>query len=195
MSDPASPKASQDLIPRPCRIHRAWADGEYWFRLPLGMIRELERNCDAGVYEILMRFGSGKWKADDMREVIRCAAIGGGDLNPAQVTARMKTYVDDRPLLESVPLAIAILKCALEGPPGEDFPKSMAAAETSEATAAATDASALLTSTPGVPSLASRPPRSTNSLSGSSTAASPDMSPPTRHPTASSRRHRKSSTA
>jgi Phage tail tube protein, GTA-gp10 len=195
MSDPASPKASQNLIPRPCRIFRAWADGEYWFALPVGMIRELEAKRDAGCIKILRRFGDGDWRFDDIREAIRCGAIGGGDLNPAQVTARMKTYVDSRPQLEWAELAREILECSLIGPPGETFPKSVAAAETSEATAAATDASASPTSTPGVPSLASRPPRSTRSRSGNSTVALPDMLPPTPEPTASSRRHRKSSTA
>jgi Phage tail tube protein, GTA-gp10 len=173
-----------DQIPRPCRIFRAWADGEYWFSLPLGMIRELEAKRDAGCNRILARFGSGDWRFDDIREVIRCAAIGGGDLNAAQVTARMKTYVDSAPQLEWAALAVEILQCALTGPPGEDFPKFQAAAEKSEATAAATDASASPTSTPGAPSSASRRRKSTPARSGSSTAQSPDTSPPTRHPTA-----------
>lgn len=65
-----------------------------------------------------------------VREIIRLGLIGGG-LKPTEANALVKNYVDQRPFMESVLHAQAILSAAVVGFP-EDAPteKSQAPAET-----------------------------------------------------------------
>lgn len=109
--------------------------GRYTFRLPMGRIVEVERLCGdksiVQIYEELSagigigrdddqpRFlGAGAARIKDVFEVIRCAAIGGGEAEiggeavkvSAPDAARLVAeYVDGRPYTETVPVAWAIL--------------------------------------------------------------------------------------
>lgn len=117
-----------------------FADGEYHFALLLPQIFELERNCggtDAegfrrgksifqiyeeisaglglGIDDAPVFIGGGKANAKDIRETIRLGLIGGG-LSPIDA----KQLVDDycfpvRPMTESLGVAWAILRAAIEG--------------------------------------------------------------------------------
>jgi hypothetical protein len=106
----------------------AWADGEYRFRLALGQMRELQEKCDAGPAFILGRLQSGRWLVDDARETLRLGLIGGG-LKPAESLKLVQRYVDERPLLESVQPAMAVLLAALVGAGDEPLGKPEAAKE------------------------------------------------------------------
>src|SRR5262245_6961708 len=90
-----------------------WAGEERRFRLRIGELRELQENVNKarGAYPIgpwsLYKLVAGMdgWP-DDMREIIRLGLIGGGtriELVPGLV----KRYFDERPLLESAPVAAA----------------------------------------------------------------------------------------
>lgn len=101
------------------KIQIAWGDGEHVFRLAIPQLLELEEKCNAGAIEILNRLMASRWRTNDVREVIRLGLIGGGK-DPVTAHAHTIRYVDERPLLESVPPAIAILGTALHGPVLED---------------------------------------------------------------------------
>lgn len=99
-----------------------WADGTHIFRLAHGQIRELQEKSNAGIIQIFTRIKDGAWYLDDLREVIRLGLIGGGK-TPLDALALTVRYVDERPLLESVAPATAILMAALVGSPDDPVGK------------------------------------------------------------------------
>ncbi len=118
-------------------ITLTWGDGEHRFRLAIGQLRELQEKCNAGPAEIAGRLADGRWRINDVRETVRLGLIGGGmALGDAhKLTVR---YVEERPWLESVPAAQAVLMAALVGAPEEPVGKDQAAEAETEAV---TDAS------------------------------------------------------
>ncbi|MFG1465263.1 gene transfer agent family protein [Xanthobacter sp. DSM 24535] len=96
-------------------LTRDWGDGTHTFRLPIDQLLELQHLCDAGPAEIYERLLHRKWRVQDLREIVRLGLIGGG-MDPLEALARIKRYVESRPLMESVPLALEILGMALIGP-------------------------------------------------------------------------------
>lgn len=98
-----------------------WADGAHTFRLAIGQLRELQEKCDAGPQVLLRRLSDGSWRVDDVRETIRLGLVGGGAA-PTRALDLVRVYVDDRPLLENVGPAQAILMAALVGAPDGEAP-------------------------------------------------------------------------
>lgn len=119
-----------------------WADGHYAFRLAIGHWREIRDKTGAGPHELYERVVRRKWFVDDLREVIRLGLIGGGQ-TPTEALRLVANYVDERPLFESVPVALAIMAAALVAPV-DDQPKKGRGRSGKEAT---TSASASPTST------------------------------------------------
>ncbi|WP_273785603.1 gene transfer agent family protein [Brucella intermedia] len=111
---------------RDASITLDFADGTYKFRLAWGQLAELQENCDAGPYVILERLQNRSWRLNDIRENIRLGLIGGG-MDPASALKLVKRYVEDRPLLENVKLAQAVLTVALIGAPEEEVGEPKAA--------------------------------------------------------------------
>jgi hypothetical protein len=122
---------------RDATITLTWGDGEHRFRLAIGQLRELQEKADAGPAEIVDRLSSGRWRIDDVRETIRLGLIGGG-MAPGDAYRLTVRYVDERPWLENVRPAQAVLMAALVGAPDEPVGKAEAAEAETEAT---TDAS------------------------------------------------------
>jgi hypothetical protein len=98
-----------------------WADGPRVFRLAWGEIAELQERTACGPQFLLSRLVDGTWKADDLYHIIRLGLIGGG-LAPLDALKLVDRYVKERPLLESVTPAKAILLAALTGAGGEPAP-------------------------------------------------------------------------
>lgn len=96
------------------KLTLAWGDGEHDFLLPIGQLRELQDKTDAGPQEVFTRLSTGRWRVDDVREPIRLGLIGGG-MKPSDAMVLTKRYVDDRPLLENLKVAQAILMISLVG--------------------------------------------------------------------------------
>lgn len=118
-----------------------FGDGRYTFFLPMQRIMEIERACGdksiATMHEEMgaslgieaateqARFlGGGPVRIKDVYEIIRCAAIGGGEaevagetvkVSPNDATRLVREYVDGRPYSETVPVAWAILDRTLMG--------------------------------------------------------------------------------
>lgn len=115
--------------------------GRYRFWLPMQRIVECERACgdksivlmfeemSAGIgieqeSDAARFFGAGPVRIKDVYEVIRCAAVGGGERYDGEESHRVTAieakqlvdeYVDGRPLAETVPVAWAILNAAVMG--------------------------------------------------------------------------------
>ncbi|MEH6721291.1 MAG: gene transfer agent family protein [Aurantimonas endophytica] len=120
-------------------VELEFGDGEYTFRLGLAEIEELEAKQNAGVFQIATRLApeTRACRSSDIVQVIRLGLIGGG-MKPVDALAKVRKYVDERPIDESRDVAYAVALAGLkrvhsseleEAPPGE-----AAAAETSVST-------------------------------------------------------------
>lgn len=103
---------------RDARIDLDWADGTYSFALKWGQLSELQERTSAGPYVVLDRLRSGHWRIEDISNVVRLGLIGGG-MTPVDALAKTRTYVEDRPPMENVTVAYAILNAAIIGAPDE----------------------------------------------------------------------------
>lgn len=92
----------------------AFGDGEFTFRLGLGELEELERKCDLGVFQIAGRLHpeNRQFRLVEVTETIRLGLIGGG-MKPVDALAKVRRYVDERPLDESRDVAYAVVLAAL----------------------------------------------------------------------------------
>lgn len=111
---------------RDASIELDWADGTYTFRLAWGELSHVQEACDAGPYVVLQRLYDNSWRMNDIREVIRWGLIGGG-MEPSAALKLVRAYVEQRPPLENVLFAQAILSAGLQGAPEEEVGKTEAA--------------------------------------------------------------------
>lgn len=136
-----------------------FGDETYSFRLTVTGAIELETKCDAPIAVIIGRVNQGAYKLNDLRETIRLGLIGGG-MKPVEALKLVRSYVDERPLAESVPIARAILFGLMFG--FAESPLAEAATEQPESPSASTPH----TSTEQPPSSGSARKRSTASPTG-----------------------------
>lgn len=100
-------------------ITRPWADGTYTFRLAWGEIIMLQEACDCGPFVLLQRLAHGTWKVEEISHVYRLGLIGGG-MEPVPALKLVQTYVEKRPPMESLELAIEIASAGVVGADDED---------------------------------------------------------------------------
>jgi Phage tail tube protein, GTA-gp10 len=101
-------------------VELPWGDGEHKFNIAkLKCILELEEKCGVGVAEIYYRIASGKWRWNDCRETLRLGLIGA-DVTPDKALRLIQRYCDDRPMVESVLPAQAVLAAAMVGVSGDN---------------------------------------------------------------------------
>ena len=110
---------------RDAKIELAWADGDYTFRLAWGQLAELQEKTDCGPYVVLQRLMDGTWFTTDISNVIRLGLIGGG-AEPSKALGLVRAYVEDRPPVENVPIAQAILYAACMGAQDDKLGESVA---------------------------------------------------------------------
>lgn len=103
---------------RSSAIDLDWGDGTHRFALRWGELAELQEKTDAGPYVVLQRLHTGSWRVEDVSNVIRLGLVGGG-MTPPEAMKKVRFYVEQRPPLESVPYAVAILSASLLGAPDE----------------------------------------------------------------------------
>ena len=96
-------------------ITEDWADGTYTFRLNQAGWIELDRTLDRGPLQLFRGIQSGEWRIKWVSEIIRCGLIGGG-MKPAEAIPLLREYVEKRPPLENLPLALRILETGLYAP-------------------------------------------------------------------------------
>lgn len=114
-------------------------DGEeYHCRLAWGQIIKLQEARNAGPFLIYMRLHGADWMAEDVREVIRLGLIGGG-MEMGQAKKIVIDLVENLPLIRSLPVAQAIMKAAVVGPPDEEEIEKKAAAANGSMTSTMTE--------------------------------------------------------
>jgi hypothetical protein len=122
---------------RNAEITLDWADGTYLFALKWAQIIELQEQLDAGPYFVLSRLSDGTWRAGDISHVIRLGLIGGG-MEPVAALKKVRTYVEDRPPIENIIVAQAVLSAGVIGAPDEPeepaMPEKQNAGEGTETT-------------------------------------------------------------
>lgn len=97
------------------RVVVTWGDAERVFDLqPMRWLRELQTKTQTGPFKLLTKLKSGDWYVDDVRHIIRTGLLGGG-MKDIEANELMATQFDNRPIMESIPLAIAILGVGLYG--------------------------------------------------------------------------------
>jgi hypothetical protein len=137
-------------VSRSATIILTWADGDYTFRLAWGELAKLQEATDAGPFVVLNRLQDGTWRIEDISSVIRLGLIGGG-LEPIQALKLTRSYVESRPPLENVLVAVAVLQTALMGAPDEDdLKKNEKATPASDSTPSPTENSTSASSTAAV---------------------------------------------
>lgn len=101
-----------------------WPGGAHDMVLTLGHLRALQKVCDAGPEEILIRMMARRWRVDDVFETLRQGLIGGGmDRGEASrlVTQLMEQHGTGKGGLAAfVGPAIEALTFALYGDADED---------------------------------------------------------------------------
>jgi hypothetical protein len=102
--------------PHPCQVRIFYGDGEYDFRIPFAQLEELQDKLGQGPMRTLMNFESGEWSPKSVYETVRLGLIGGG-MEPAKAYTHAKRYCLDRPMGESVLVAVTVLSAALMGVP------------------------------------------------------------------------------
>ncbi|MBP2459586.1 MULTISPECIES: gene transfer agent family protein [unclassified Rhizobium] len=137
---------------RDASITLTWADGDFKFRLGWGELEELQEKTDAGPYVVLQRLHNGTWRVQDISNVIRIGLIGGG-MAPDKAIQKIRFYVEQRPPMESIHHAIAVLSSALLGAPDEKLgePKAPKRKKGRRSTASPTESSGLAPSTEQAP--------------------------------------------
>ena len=126
-------------MPRSADIWLSFGTEERAFRLGIGEWRRVQERCDAGPGELLGRLAPmfeavrldlqfeqaaaagvlGRWRVDDVRAPILEGLIGGG-MKPAAAAELVRTWVDDRPLIETVPVAYKAVLASFVGAPDEE---------------------------------------------------------------------------
>lgn len=113
-----------------------FGDGEHDFALPFPLIQELERTTGAGIGVLYQRIRAMTFRVTDITETIRLGLIGGG-ITPKAAHDLTQTYAAQRPLAETLPVALAILDVVWFGTPA-DQPDTVAASDITAETITAT---------------------------------------------------------
>ena len=119
-----------------------WPGGEHNFKLNIGELRALQKNCDAGPEEILNRLRLGTWRVDDLIQTLRLGLIGSGEMTDKEAGPFVLGLFDQHPKVDFKLPALAILATSLLGeaddevgePEGEAPPPENGALATSTET-------------------------------------------------------------
>lgn len=102
-----------------------------FFRLAWRELMKIQEACDAGPYVVLDRLLTGRWKLQDISEVIKWGLIGAG-VDTQTALDLVASEVEKRPPLESLVIAQRVLGAGVVGTPEEDVGKKSAAASPEE---------------------------------------------------------------
>mgnify|MGYP000869510875 CR=1 FL=1 len=96
-----------------------FGDGTRTFRSRPELIDELERKTGRGISGLSKSLFSGDFRHAEMTETIRLALVGGGE-TPEVAASLTAAYAANRPIVEVLPLAVAILETAFFGKPAPE---------------------------------------------------------------------------
>jgi hypothetical protein len=118
---------------RDAQITFPWADGDFTFRLGWGELELLQEACNAGPYVILNRLYDESWRLGDISHTLRIGLMGGG-MKPVDALNKVRAYVENRPPMENLVFAQAVLSAGLVGAPEEKLGEDEAANQESVST-------------------------------------------------------------
>lgn len=96
-----------------------FGEAEREFRLTPKLIEELEHVCGAGIGAIFTRLTSRQFRYADILETIRLGLIGGGE-STQRAASLIELYGANRPLAETLPIAVGIFTILLTGEASSD---------------------------------------------------------------------------
>ncbi|MDX0310561.1 gene transfer agent family protein [Sinorhizobium meliloti] len=99
-----------------------------FFKLAWRELMKIQEACDAGPYVVLDRLVSGRWRLQDISEVIKWGLIGGG-MPQADALKLVENEVEGRPPVENLAIAQQVLGAGVVGAPEEEVGKKFAAAK------------------------------------------------------------------
>jgi Protein of unknown function (DUF3356). len=112
------------------------------FKLAWRELMKIQEACDAGPYVVLDRLVSGRWRLQDISEVIKWGLIGGG-MSQAEALKLVESEVEGRPPLENLVIAQTVLGAGVVGAPEEDVGKKSEAASQEGSSLSQTESSDL----------------------------------------------------
>lgn len=92
----------------------AWPGGVHAFALPIGRIRAVQSDCDAGPAWILHQIQVGQWRVDHLISVLRHGLAGAG-MPDAEARDLVMRMLELHPLAQFVEAAHRVLLGALVG--------------------------------------------------------------------------------
>lgn len=116
---------------RDASITEFFGDDYQDFRLGFGQLLELQEKTGVGPFRLYKRVMEEDWMLEDISEIIRVGLVGGG-MKPKEAYNLVKRYVVERPPLENLTLARALILVALYGCPEEDKKKAKMKEEESD---------------------------------------------------------------
>lgn len=93
-------------------VTTSFGDGEYDFRLTLAGLAEVEAKFDKSIFLIAAGLQMRTAKSAEISEVIRVGLIGAG-MKPVDALAKVRKWVDERPLDESRDVALCVALAGL----------------------------------------------------------------------------------
>ena len=103
------------------------------FKLAWRELMKIQEACDAGPYVVLDRLVTGRWRLQDISEVIKWGLIGAG-LPQGDALKLVETEVEGRRPLENLVIAQQVLGAGVVGAPEEEVGKKSEAASQEEGT-------------------------------------------------------------
>ncbi len=97
------------------------------FKLSWRELTKIQEACDAGPYLVLDRLLTGRWRLQDISEVIKWGLIGAGMDQQAAIKLVISEVEGRRPL-ENLVIAQTVLGAGVVGSPEEDVGKKSGAA-------------------------------------------------------------------
>ncbi len=97
------------------QMTQVFGDNEYIFALTWPGAQEWEEKTGRSLYQTFDAMVATKTGyVSDVKEIIRISLIGGG-MAPAEAFRLVKQYVENRPLSESLPIALAAAEAFIFG--------------------------------------------------------------------------------
>lgn len=97
------------------------------FKLAWRELMKIQEACDAGPYVVLDRLVTGRWRLQDISEVIKWGLIGAG-MSQGDALKLVETEVEGRRPLENLVIAQQVLGAGVVGAPEEEVGKKSEAA-------------------------------------------------------------------
>lgn len=92
-----------------------WVGGEHDFALALGQLRALQDATNSGPEELLTRMAQGRWRVDDLLQILRQGLIGGG-MATTEALPLVTRMAETHGLIVLRETAYRVLAAALIGP-------------------------------------------------------------------------------